>query len=189
MDYNYLKQSLSDDEELIHVARFHWMYTVQAVFNIVFGFILSIGIISFAIHFHPLLFGNMPQGLNLFDQISILHPGVKILSFFVFLMSLLRFAQMMIAKATTEIGISDVRLIYKRGLVARDVVELNTDRIEGVDIVQGVLGRLFGYGRLIIRGMGIGAVAMPQIEQPIRFKKAIEKARTIARKKGMHQQV
>lgn len=183
-DYNYLKQSLSDGEELIHVARFHWMYTVQAAFNAVFGFILAIGIMVFALHFRPVMLGDIPEGIGLIDQIRMMHPGVKILSFFVFILGLLKFAQMMIFKFTTEIGISDVRLIYKRGLVARDVVELNTDRIEGVDIVQGILGRLFGYGRLIIRGMGIGAVAMPQIEQPIRFKKAIEKARVMARKKG-----
>lgn len=184
MDYNYLKKSLSEGEELIHVARFHWMYTVSAVFNMVFGTILSIAILIFATKFQPVIVGAIDPNAGFFNNLSALHPGVKILSFFVFIMGVMKFAHMMIAKATTEIGISDIRLIYKRGLVARDVVELNTDRIEGVDIAQGVLGRLFGYGRLIIRGMGIGAVAMPAIEQPIRFKKAIEKAREIARKKG-----
>ena len=39
------------------------------------------------------------------------------------------------------------------------------------------MGRLFGYGRVMVRGMGVGEVVLPPIEQPIRFRKAIEKAR------------
>ncbi|MCI5060043.1 MAG: PH domain-containing protein [Alphaproteobacteria bacterium] len=184
---DYIKQSLSDEEELIHVARFHWMYNVSAVFNLIFGIALCIGIIIFALRFQPIMFGEIPKDLGFVDQVRVLHPGVKILSFFVFLMGVLKFAQMMIIKATTEIGVTDIRLVYKRGLVARAVGEINIDRIEGVNVLQGVLGRIFGYGRVMVRGMGVGEVVLPSIEQPIRFKKAIEKARSTAKKKNMGQ--
>ena len=183
----YIKQSLGDDEELIHIARFHWMYNVSAVFNIVFGIVFSVAILVFALRFQPVMFGVIPEGLGIVDQIRALHPGIKILSFFVFLMGVLKFAQMMIVKATTEIGVTDTRLVYKRGLVARAVGEINIDRIEGVNVLQGVLGRIFGYGRVMVRGMGVGEVVLPSIEQPIRFKKAIEKARSIAKKKNLGQ--
>ena len=97
------------------------------------------------------------------------------------ILGLLKFAQMMIVKATTEIGVTDIRMVYKRGLVARAVGEINIDRIEGVNVLQGILGRIFGYGRVMVRGMGVGEVILPPISQPIRFKKAIEKARSQAR--------
>ena len=96
---------------------------------------------------------------------------------------------MMIIKATTEIGVTDIRLVYKRGLVARAVGEINIDRIEGVNVLQGILGRIFGYSRVMVRGMGVGEVVLPPIAQPIRFKKAIEKARSMAKKKNMGQPV
>lgn len=183
---DYLRQSLSEDETLIHIARFHWMYTVNAVFNAVFGLVLSIFIIWFTLHYKPIMFGTIEtEGLSLIEQIRELHPGIKILSFFVFLMMLLKCAQMMIVKATTEIGVTDMRLVYKRGLVARSVGEINIDRIEGVNVIQGVLGRIFGYGRVIVRGMGIGEVVLPPIQQPIRFKKAIEKARNMSKRNSM----
>lgn len=183
---DYIRQSLSEEEELIHIARFHWMYTVNAIFNVVFGLVFSIIIIWFALKYQPLMFGKIEtDGLGLFDQIRSLHPGLKILSFFVFLLGLLKFTQMMIIKATTEIGVTDIRLVYKKGLVARAVAEINIDRIEGVNVLQGVLGRLFGYGRVMIRGMGVGEVVLPPVEQPIRFKKAIEVARTKSKKKNM----
>jgi uncharacterized membrane protein YdbT with pleckstrin-like domain len=181
----YIRQSLGEDEELIHIASFHWMYNVKAVFNILFGAALSIGIIVFAIKFQPLMFGSIPDGLSWMEQLRSLHPTLKIVSFFVFILSVLKFAQMMIVKATTEIGVTDCRLVYKRGLVARAVGEINIDRIEGVNVLQGILGRIFGYGRVMVRGMGVGEVVLPPIAQPIRFKKAIEKARSSAKKKGM----
>jgi uncharacterized membrane protein YdbT with pleckstrin-like domain len=181
----YIRQSLSEDEELIHIARFHWMYTVKAVFNIIFGTVLAVGIIVFAIKFQPLMFGTIPEGLSWADQVRSTHPTLKIVSFLVFILSVLKFAQMMIVKATTEIGVTDTRLVYKRGLVARAVGEINIDRIEGVNVLQGILGRIFGYGRVMVRGMGVGEVVLPPIAQPIRFKKAIEKARSLAKKKGM----
>lgn len=185
---DYIRQSLSDDEQLIHIAQFHWMYNVQAVFNIIFGIVLSIALIIFAIKYQPLMFNVVhPPGATMIDMIRSLHPAIKILSFLVLIMGVLKFAHMMIVKATTEIGVTDVRLVYKRGLVARSVGEINIDRIEGVNVLQGIFGRIFGYGRVVIRGMGVGEVVLPPVEQPIRFKKAIEKARSIAKKKNMGQ--
>lgn len=180
----YIRQSLSEEEKLIHIAEFHWMYNVRAVFNVVFGFALSIALVVFAIKFQPIMFGELPEGLSSFEKVKALHPTIKILAFFVLVLSILKFAQMMIVKATTEIGVTDNRLVYKRGLVARAVGEINIDRIEGVNVLQGVLGRIFGYGRVMVRGMGVGEVVLPPIAQPIRFKKAIEKARQLSKAKG-----
>lgn len=182
---DYIRQSLSEDEELIHVASFHWMYGTHALFNVLFSAILSVSILAFALKYQPAMLGELPpESVGAFKRLAYLHPGIKILAFFIFLMGILKFAQMMIIKATTEIGVTDIRLVYKRGLVARAVGEINIDRIEGVNVLQGVLGRMFGYGRVMVRGMGVGEVVLPPIEQPIRFKKAIEKARTMAKRKA-----
>ncbi|MEM8833716.1 MAG: PH domain-containing protein [Pseudomonadota bacterium] len=184
MNIDYIRQSLSDEEELIHIAEFHWMYTVNAVFNIIFSSALAIIIIWAAITFQPAMLGPIaPEQFGFIDRIQTLHPAVKILSFFIFILGVLKFVQMMIIKITTEIGVNDIRLVYKRGLIARAVGEINIDRIEGVNVLQGILGRIFGYGRVMVRGMGVGEVILPPISQPIRFKKAIEKARTAAKKR------
>ncbi len=184
MSVDYIRQSISDGEELIHIAHFHWMYMVGAFLNALFSFFLALFIIIIALKFEPMIFGTVNEGVTFTEQIMNLHAGVKILAFFIFVMGLLKFAQMMIIKATTEIGVTDIRLVYKRGLIARAVGEINIDRVEGVNVLQGVFGRLFGYGRVMVRGMGIGEVILPPIAQPIRFKKAIEHARSKAKKKN-----
>ncbi|MCB1556946.1 MAG: PH domain-containing protein [Alphaproteobacteria bacterium] len=172
----YLQQSLGPDEELIHVGHFHWIYNVQAMMNIIWGVIACVAVIVGGIYFQQ-HFGHGFRSVGWLAQVREVHPGVRLGAFFVFLMGLLGFARMMITKATTEIAITNNRLIYKRGLVARVVGEMSIDRIEGVNVLQSVWGRIFGYGRVMVRGMGVGELILPPMENPIAFRKAIERAR------------
>ncbi|NCC21177.1 MAG: PH domain-containing protein [Alphaproteobacteria bacterium] len=180
----YIQQSLGPDEELVHVGHFHWMYTIGAFLNILWGLGLCIFVLVASVLVEtrlgvPLSPGGIPKDAGWLDLVRGLHPGIKILSFFLFVMGLMRFASMMIQKVTTEIAITNTRLVYKRGLVARYVGEMSIDRIEGVNVLQGVLGRILNYGRVMVRGMGVGEVVLPPIEDPVAFRKAIDKARSI----------
>lgn len=174
----YVQQSLGPDEELVHVGKFHWMYSVAAFFAIFWGLFLSIIVIVLAVYVYSYM-GKLPPDAGVIESIGHIHPLIRVFSFFIFIFGLLKFAHMMIVKATTEIAVTSNRLIYKRGLVARQVGEINIDRIEGVNVMQTVGGRIFNYGRIMVRGMGVGEVVLPSIEDPIAFRRAIEKAKTL----------
>jgi uncharacterized membrane protein YdbT with pleckstrin-like domain len=174
----YIQQSLGPNEEVVHIGNFHWMYTVQAFMAIFWGIVGSIIVIGASVFMYK-HFGKFPPDIPLLVGVQMLHPGIRAFSFLVFLLGLLSFARMMVTKATTEIAITNNRLVYKRGLVARYVGEMSIDRIEGVNVLQSILGRLFNYGRVMVRGMGVGEVALPTIEDPVAFRKAIEKARSL----------
>ena len=60
------------------------------------------------------------------------------------------------AGEATEIVVTDRRVIFKRGLLSRHTVEMNVSKIETVDVEQGLSGRIWGYGTLLIRGTGAG---------------------------------
>jgi uncharacterized membrane protein YdbT with pleckstrin-like domain len=111
-------------------------------------------------------------------MVRALHPGFRILAFLIFVFGVLQFAQMMVIRISTEIAVTTNRLIYKRGLVARYVGEMNIDRIESMAVLQTIFGRIFGYGRLMVRGMGVGELILPPIADPIAFRRAIETARS-----------
>ncbi len=181
----YIQQSLGPEEELVHIGHFHWIYTVSAFMNILWGLIFCIVILGASVYIttsFPIPFLEMkdlPPDASWLTQVRSLHPAVKIFAFFMFIMGLLRFASMMIIKVTTEIAVTNSRLVYKRGLVARYVGEISIDRIEGVNVLQGILGRLLNYGRVMVRGMGVGEVVLPPLEDPVSFRKALEKAKSI----------
>ena len=47
------------------------------------------------------------------------------------------------------------------------------DKIESVDVDQSVLGRMFGYGTVTIRGTGEAVEPLRDIADPIAFRNAI----------------
>ncbi len=172
----YVQQSLGPDEELIHVGKFHWMYTVNAFLSIVWGLFGAIMIMFMSYKAYEFM-GKLPPDTGFFGAIKFIHPGIRGVYFLFFILGLVKFAQMMVTKVTTEIAITNNRLVYKRGLVARHVGEINIDRIEGVNVLQPIMGRIFNYGRVMVRGMGVGEVLLPPIEDPISFRRAIEEAK------------
>lgn len=178
----YVQQSLGPNEQLIHVGYFHWFYDVKAIMGIVFAIITSImvvyGTVWLQTHVNiPFLKSDIDPSAPLLTQVRSLHPGVKLLAFLIFLFGLMRYAHLMITKITTEIAVTNMRLILKRGLVARYVGEMSVDRIESVNVLQTFWGRIFDFGQLAVHGMGIGEIVLPQIAQPIEFRKAIERAK------------
>ena len=182
----YVQQSLAPDEKLVHVGHFHWFYDVQAFMSIAWGLFFAVSILFAAINLEPYLPGKMTLMSSVLEpgdgwliQLRSIHPGIKLFALLVFLFGVFRFAQMLVIKATTEIAVTTSRLIYKRGLVARFVGEINIDRIEGVSVAQSFWGRIFNFGRLLIRGMGVGEMLLPSIANPLAFRRAIEKARTV----------
>lgn len=172
----YVQQSLTPGEELVHVGHFHWMFTVQALMGIVWGVLGCIAVIYGAIYIKGHFLGGFASS-GVLSMIQEVHPGIRLGAFLILVFGLLHFAHMMIVRATTEMAVTTSRIVYKRGLVARSVGEMSIDRIEGINVMQTIGGRLLGYGRLMIRGMGVGEVILPQMADPIGFRKAIEKAR------------
>jgi len=193
----YVQQSLGPGEEILLGARFHWMYTMQAVSWVVLGLTASMAVAYGAVWWElnqeiKAMYSSLPP--ELYEQahdyvlakkggylkvLWSLNPIIRVGILGMFVLGLFLFANMMIIKATTEIAVTTDRLIYKKGLIARQVGELSIDRIEGVSVSQGVLARILGYGRVSIRGMGVGEVVLPPIEAPIEFRKAVQEAKQV----------
>jgi uncharacterized membrane protein YdbT with pleckstrin-like domain len=78
-----------------------------------------------------------------------------------------------IRRATTELAVTDHRVIYKSGLLSRHTIEMNRDKVESVDVDQSLLGRIFGYGTVIVRGTGGSLEPIRNIGDPLTFRSYI----------------
>lgn len=87
------------------------------------------------------------------------------------------FGLMILRKRTTELGITTHRFIKKTGWLSLHTEEIALPNIEGVKVTQGLWGKLLGFGRIRIEGTGVDAVEMPDIADPIGFRRAIETAK------------
>jgi uncharacterized membrane protein YdbT with pleckstrin-like domain len=66
--------------------------------------------------------------------------------------------------------------VTKVGLVARSGDELRLRRIESVQVRQGLLGRILGYGDVIATGQGSQAVTLYNVVDPMNVKRVLEDA-------------
>jgi len=75
---------------------------------------------------------------------------------------------------TIEHGVTNKRVIYKRGIVSRHTEEMKLGSIETVEIDQGIWGRILGFGDVKVTGRGISDVLLRTIDDPMEVKRQIE---------------
>ena len=74
----------------------------------------------------------------------------------------------------TEYAITNKRVISKKGLIVRNVAEMNLGSIEGVNLKQGIFGRIFNFGAINISGRGTSNVNFSEIDKPVEIRKKIK---------------
>jgi len=154
---SYIERSLGEGEKVVIRARFHWLYNLRAWLAIVVPLVLLIAVMIYADEM-------VREGLAIF-AVALLVAGIII------------FFSMMIHKGTTEIGITSHRLVKKTGFIALKTAEVALPNIEGVRVTQGIWGRVFGYGRIRVEGTGDDHIDIPDIDDPVGFRRAIETAK------------
>jgi len=68
---------------------------------------------------------------------------------------------------TTEIGLTNHRLMMKTGFIARNTPEMQLEKIEMQELQQSAAGRMCGYGTLHVRGAGDQNMVIRSVNEPI----------------------
>jgi uncharacterized membrane protein YdbT with pleckstrin-like domain len=77
---------------------------------------------------------------------------------------------------TTELAITTKRVVAKFGFISRSTVEININKVESIQVHQGVFGRIFDYGSLVISGAGTPQAPIPGISKPMEYRRAFMEA-------------
>jgi uncharacterized membrane protein YdbT with pleckstrin-like domain len=108
--------------------------------------------------------------ISIWSQIDLVIFGIILLPFFG--IGLLCFVTAYIRYATTELAFTNKRVIAKFGFVRRSTIEITLSKVESIQVNQGVFGRIFDFGTLIISGAGTPQAPIPGISNPISFRRA-----------------
>ena len=172
----YIEKHLIKDEKIIYTAKVSWLTQFRHFFNAGIFFILCLLSLYQAINFiyfndSILVFGKVIKEVPSDPiQISTVFWVLAAIMGFFFLRALWR---ALIPVLTTEVAITNKRVITKFGFIARDISELTLHQVEAVYITQSIMGRLFGYGSIIVKGIGGGSAPMACITKPFVFKQTL----------------
>jgi uncharacterized membrane protein YdbT with pleckstrin-like domain len=78
-----------------------------------------------------------------------------------------------IRRLSTELAVTDRRIITKIGLIRRTTMEMNRSKVESVVVEQGILGRILDYGTIVVKGTGGGMEPLSGIDRPLDFRSRI----------------
>jgi len=73
---------------------------------------------------------------------------------------------------TTEIGVTDRRVIGKTGLIRHSSIDTMLDKVSNISAVQGIFGRMFGYGTITVTTAG-EKVVFVGISHPADFRRDV----------------
>jgi uncharacterized membrane protein YdbT with pleckstrin-like domain len=146
---SYIKNNLSSKENVIQEAKVSKIYVFIRPILIV-G--LPVWFICSRIPDENAVLGIITCGILLL--ISMIFRGIIIL-------------------LTTEIALTNQRVIMKWGLIKRNTIETFLDKVEGIKVNQSLFGRFLNYGSVAISGTGGNGTPAPGISSPVKFRNAV----------------
>ena len=146
---SYVESVLAPGERVVHRAAIsHWNYALSYL----------VGVVCLAIA--ATTFTSQSQGRVSFAAVAAL-VGLAII-----LVAAIR-------RATTELVLTDRRIIAKRGFIRRDTVEMNLGKVESLHVNQGLLGRLLNFGDVTVVGTGSSLEPLRGISRPIELRRKL----------------
>ena len=142
---SYIEQNLQPDEQIIYKTKLHKIVFLEPIIFLVISILLFFMGISGAVWgTFMLLFLSLP---SLFSAL--------------------------IRRRTSEFAVTNKRVLIKTGWIRRKSLELLNTKVEGISVDQGILGRMFNFGTIIISGVGTTKQPFKNIENPLEFRKQV----------------
>jgi uncharacterized membrane protein YdbT with pleckstrin-like domain len=76
---------------------------------------------------------------------------------------------------TTEFGLTNKRIVAKTGFIKRTSMEIMLSKVESITVNQPILGRIFGFGTIIVTGSGGTRQRFPMIGKPMELRQMVNK--------------
>lgn len=72
---------------------------------------------------------------------------------------------------STELAITDKRVIAKFGFIGRRTIELLHKNVESLQVDQSIFGRMLNFGTVFVNGTGSGRTPIWNISAPLEFRR------------------
>ena len=149
---NYVRRVLQPGETVVHATYLHPIIFLPAFLWFVVTVVFLIASLT---------------------QSGDLRIACEALAVFCLVFAIASAAPALIRRISTELAVTDRRVIYKSGVLARHTLEMNRSKVESVDVDQSLFGRFLGFGTIIVRGTGGSLEPIRRISDPLTFRSHI----------------
>jgi len=165
----YIQSNSRKNEQIIDSPKTHrilWLFPILEMFIYLFlGLLLFQISSSFLSNLPPIPSFFLPSG-SLPSSTSLL-----ILYFiFVLLYMLFKLSSQLLDSGSKEIILTNSRLVIRSSGLSTETIEFDLDKVESVTVRKSFGGSMFGYGDLIIMGVGGSRHEFQSISNPSVFR-------------------
>jgi uncharacterized membrane protein YdbT with pleckstrin-like domain len=157
---SYVEKNLIAGERILYKTGLHWIVlvapTLLAAFFAIPGLMMLIGSLA--------LIGDKSgssSGLGLAGFCLLLIGGLLVLAGY-------------LKRKSTEMVVTNKRILIKTGLLSRRTFELLLSKVESIGVEEGILGRMLGYGSVVVRGTGGTPEPFKTVSHPLEFRRQVQ---------------
>jgi uncharacterized membrane protein YdbT with pleckstrin-like domain len=161
----YVTRVLQPGETVVYATTLHWLVYFRALVLLLIGVALLVA--AAMVGDRGVSIGGNPE------YTKYLVTALQVLAALFVVFAVLSALRALIRRTTTELAITDRRVIYKSGLLRRHTIEINRSKVETVGVNQSILGRVMGFGTVVVRGTGGSFEPIPFIAEPLTFRNHI----------------
>jgi uncharacterized membrane protein YdbT with pleckstrin-like domain len=100
--------------------------------------------------------------------------AMLVLASILFVAGLIWLVARAIARASAEFTVTNKRVVVKLGTIRRRAIEMLLSKVEEIAVDQGVVGRMLGYGTVVIVGTGGSKEVFMLIANPLEFRRQVQ---------------
>lgn len=141
----YIDENLINGERVVHRSKLHWIVFVGPIVFTIIAFIFFTG-----------------------------GEEIAAVGIFFFLIAIIWAISAFISFKTSEFGITNKRVLIKVGFIRRNSLETLLTKVEGIQVNQGILGRILNYGTITVKGTGGTSNPFRKIEAPLEFREKVQ---------------
>ena len=160
---SYVEQSLGEGEVVRHVAHKHWVIFVAPVLSA------------------PRRARAHRDRLQDRRSLASARLADAVLGLVIVVFGALHLLGAWLIRITTELAVTNRKLIGKWGLISRRTIEQRLDKVDSIEVEQTILGRILGYGTVEVRGSGVTMTPLRMIAGPLTFRRRVEDALNAAK--------
>ena len=136
---DYIEKNLVPGESVLYKTRLHW---IVMIWPLIAGVVLGgIGLVFCVGGYEASSKGGS-------------YKGMIIVGLLLLVTAVVLFGMGFVRQNSTEVAVSNKRVLIKTGFVSRKSIEVLLSKVESIGVDESGLGRMLGYGSVIVRGTG-----------------------------------
>lgn len=155
---SFAKDNLAKGERIIYKTSLHWIVFLES------GFILLTGLAIFYL--------GQSNSKSLGEAVVY----IDYLAYIILAYGVIKFMIEFILHSSSEFVVTTSRILIKVGVLKQTSLAMPLSKVESIEVVQSILGQIFGFGTIHITGTGTATSKFDLISHPVTFRRKMQLA-------------